>query len=84
MQTLSSPKCIFSGIIPIDLKRFQNSGIALVKCPDCARTRSPEPEARRRVPRHPPYGTWETSTRHTKQRRITKKTIWETIGGERT
>jgi hypothetical protein len=31
-------KCTFSGIVPIDLKRFEESGVALVECPDCGRT----------------------------------------------
>ena len=36
-------KCTFSGAIPVDLKVFQSSGIALVECPDCASTRTLEP-----------------------------------------
>ena len=41
VQTSTSPKCTFSSeVVAIDLKRFADSGIALVECPDCSRTRS--------------------------------------------
>ena len=43
MQTSPSPKCAFSGVVSIDLKRFADSSIALVECPDCSRTRSLSP-----------------------------------------
>jgi hypothetical protein len=39
-----SIKCTFSGVVvPIDPKRFQESGVMLVECPDCACTRTLEP-----------------------------------------
>jgi hypothetical protein len=43
VQPSTSPKCTFSGVVPIDLTRFANSGIALVECPACSRTRSLSP-----------------------------------------
>ena len=43
MQPPTSVKCTFSGVVPIDLKRFLESGVALVECPDCAATRTLEP-----------------------------------------
>jgi hypothetical protein len=43
VQTSKSPKCTFSGVVSIDLKRFADSGVALVECPDCSRTRSLSP-----------------------------------------
>jgi hypothetical protein len=43
VHTSPSPTCPFAGVVPIDLKRFANSGIALVECPDCSRTRSLSP-----------------------------------------
>jgi len=38
-----APKCTFSGVVQIPLKRFLESGVALVECPDCACTRTLEP-----------------------------------------
>src|SRR5450755_1156283 len=35
-------KCTFSGVIPIEAKRFLDGGMFLVECPDCAATRSLE------------------------------------------
>jgi hypothetical protein len=43
MQPPTSVKCTFSGVVPIDLKRFLESGVVLVECPDCAATRTLEP-----------------------------------------
>ncbi len=31
VQTRTSPKCTFSGVVPIELKRFLDSGIALAR-----------------------------------------------------
>ncbi len=42
-QIAKSTKCTFSGVVPIDLKLFLESGVALVECPDCACTRTLEP-----------------------------------------
>lgn len=43
-QTNTSPNCTFSGeLVPIDLKQFTDSGISLVECPHCSRTRSLSP-----------------------------------------
>jgi hypothetical protein len=42
-QTSTSPKCTFFGEVPIDLKRFTDSGISLVECPHCSRTPSLSP-----------------------------------------
>jgi hypothetical protein len=42
-QPTTSTKCTFSGVVPIDLKRFLESGVALVECPECAATRTLEP-----------------------------------------
>lgn len=42
-QPTQSTKCTFSGRVPIDLKRFQESGVSLVECPDCASMRTLEP-----------------------------------------
>src|SRR6266704_4038655 len=40
VQTTRAPKCTFSGVVPIEAKRFLDSGTRLVECPDCAAMRS--------------------------------------------
>jgi hypothetical protein len=43
-HTSKTANCTFSGkVVPIDLKRFTDSGINLVECPDCGRMRSLSP-----------------------------------------
>jgi len=82
VQTLISPKCTFSGVVPIELKRFLDSGVALVECPNCARTRSLEPPSG--VLRFPSHDKRKTHTPNTEQRWAIEQTIWEFVGGERT
>ena len=65
----------------IDLKRFLDSGIQLVECPDCARTRTLFP--RNGVLRFPAHSKRKTRTPNTEQRWAMEKTIWEVVGGER-
>jgi hypothetical protein len=36
-EVAASVKCTFSGEVPIDLKHFEESGVALVECPGCGR-----------------------------------------------
>ncbi len=43
-QPAASTKCTFSGVVvSIDFKRFLESSVALVECPNCAATRTLEP-----------------------------------------
>lgn len=81
VQTAKTPKCTFSGVVSIDLKRFQDSGIALVECPDCARTRTLSP--RNGILRFPAHSKRKTRTPVTSQRWAMEKTIWGVVGGER-
>ena len=80
-QTVKTPKCTFPGVVSIDLKRFLDSGIALVECPDCARTRSLSP--RNGVLRFPEHSKRKTRTSHTEQRWAMEKTLLEVVAGER-
>jgi hypothetical protein len=64
-----------------DLKRFLDSGIALVECPDCTRTRTLSP--RNGVLRFPSHDKRKTRPPNTEQRWAMEKTIWEVVGGER-
>jgi len=79
-QTSTSPKCTFSGVVPIDLKRFADSGIALVECPNCSRTRSLSPA--KGVLRFPPHERRKMQTPVTSKRWSTSgKTDWDVVGG---
>ena len=59
----------------------RDPGIALVECPDCARTRTLSP--RNEVLRFPAHSKRKTRTPNTEQRWAMEKTIWEVVGGER-
>ncbi len=37
-EVAASDTCTFSGVVQISLKRFEESGVALVECPGCGRT----------------------------------------------
>jgi hypothetical protein len=43
VKTANTLKCTFVGLVEIEPKRFLESGIKLVECPDCARMRSLSP-----------------------------------------
>lgn len=79
-ETSTSPKCAFSRtLIPIDLKRWAESSVTLVECPDCGRTRSLSPS--KGVLRFPPHERRKqqislTSTRWS----VTGKTDWGVVG----
>ena len=74
-------QCTFSGVVSIDLKRFLDSGIALVECPDCARTRTLD--LRNGVLQFPSHDKRKSRAPNTEQRWAMEKTIWEVVGGER-
>jgi hypothetical protein len=81
VQTGKSSKCPFSGVVSIDLKRFADSGVALVECPDCSRTRSLSPS--KGVLRFPPHDRRKIQTPVTSKRWSTSgKTDWDVVGGE--
>jgi len=81
VQTSTSPKCTFSSeVVAIDLKRFADSGIALVECPLCSRTRSLSPV--KGVLRFPSHTKRKTNAPVTGERWATSdKTDWDVIGG---
>ncbi len=80
-QTSKSPKCTFFGVVAIDLKRFADSGVSLVECPDCSRTRSLSPN--KGVLRFPSHDRRKMQTPVTSRRwAATKgKTDWDVVGG---
>ena len=65
-QTVKTPKCTFPGVVSIELQRFLDSGVTLVECPDCARTRSLSPS--KGVLRFPSHDKRKTRTPNTDQR----------------
>ncbi len=78
-QPPQATKCTFSGIVPIDLKRFQESGGSLVECPNCASTRTLEPH--RGVLRFKSHDKRKTTTPVTSQRWAKKgKVDWDVVG----
>ncbi len=79
-QTVKTPKCTFSGVISIELQRFLDSGIRLVECPDCARTRSLSPH--KGVLRFPSHEKRKTHTPNTEPRWVLEKTNWDMVRGE--
>ena len=42
-EVAASDTCTFSGGVPIDIKRFEQSGTRVVECPDCGANRTLEP-----------------------------------------
>jgi hypothetical protein len=81
-QTSNSPNCTFSGeLVPLDLKRFTESGIGLVECPRCGRMRSLSPS--KGVLRFKPHTRRKQQTPLTEKRwSATGKTDWAVVGGE--
>ncbi len=80
IQTAKIPKCTFSGVVvPIDLKRFLDSDVALVECPDCASTRTLEPHGG--VLRFKSHDKRKTTTPHTERRWAAKGEMdWDVVG----
>ena len=62
-------------VVAIDLKRFLESGVALVECPDCASTRTLSPS--KGVLRFSPHDKRKTRTLHHEARWIRHKGAWE-------
>jgi hypothetical protein len=79
LQAVNALKCTFAGVVEIEPKRFLESGIKLVDCPDCARTRSLSP--RKGVLRFPSHDKRKTRTPNTDRRWAMGQTAWEVVGG---
>ncbi len=77
-----STKCMFSGmVVQIPLKRFRESGVTLVECPDCACTRTLEPHGG--ALRFKSHNKRKTTTPNTEPRWAKGKADWNVVGGER-
>jgi hypothetical protein len=79
VQTVKTPKCPFPGEVSIEAKRFLESGVKLVECPDCLRTRSLSPH--NGVIRFPSHDKRKTRTPNTDQRWVMGETAWDMVGG---
>jgi hypothetical protein len=81
VQTSTSAKCtFFSEVVVIDLKRFADSGVALVECPDCSRTRSLSEH--KGVLRFPSHDRRKMQTKVTSKRWVARgKTDWDVVEG---
>jgi AAA domain len=80
VQTSPSAKCTFSRtVILIDPKRFTDSSVSSVECPDCGRTRSLSPV--KGVLRFPPHEPRKIQTEVKGKRwSTTGKTDWDVVG----
>jgi len=80
-QTSTSPNCTFSKVVvSIDPKRFADSTVAVVECPDCSRTRSLSPV--KGVLQFPPHKPRKIQTPVTGKRWSAQgKTDWDVVGG---
>ena len=80
VQTVKTLKCPFPGLVEIEAKRFLESGIKLVECPNCASTRTLSP--RNGVLRFPSHDKRKTHTPNTQRRWDMGETAWDVVGGE--
>jgi hypothetical protein len=79
-HTSKTTNCTFSGVVPIDLKRFTESSISLVECPGCGRMRSLSPS--KGVLRFKAHTPRKQQTPLTAKRwSATGKTDWGVVGG---
>jgi hypothetical protein len=79
VKTATTPKCPFPGVVAIEAKRFLESGVKLVECPNCLRTRSLDPH--NGVLRFPSHEKRKTHTPNTDQRWAMGETAWNVVGG---
>ena len=79
VKTVKTLKCTFPGIVEIEAKRFLESGVKLVECPNCASTRSLSP--RNGVLRFPSHDKRKTHTPNTDQRWAMGEAAWDLVGG---
>jgi hypothetical protein len=81
-ESNQSAKCMFFGVVPIDIKRFEESDVALVECPGCGRVWTLSP--RSGVLRFKSHDKRKTDTPNTGRRwaRGEGETDWNVVGGE--
>ena len=80
VQRIATGNCTFSGVAPIALQRFEESGVSRVECPDCGRAWTLSPHGG--VLRFKSHDKRKTNTPNTGQRWAREKTDWSMVGGE--
>jgi hypothetical protein len=80
-QPVASVNCTFSGVVPIALQRFEQSGVSLVECPGCGRAWTLSPSGG--VLRFKSHKKRKTTTPVTSRRwaRGERETDWDVVGG---
>lgn len=80
-HTSKTANCTFSGeLVPIDLKRFTDSGVSLVECPDCGSMHSLSPS--KGILRFKAHTRRKQQIPLTEKRwSATGKTDWDVVGG---
>lgn len=80
-QPAASGNCTFSGIVPIALQRFKQSGVSVVECPGCGRAWSLSPGGG--VLRFKAHPKRKTNTPNAGRRwaRGERETDWNVVGG---
>ena len=80
-QPAASGNCMFSGIVPIALQRFNQSGVSVVECPSCGRAWTLSPGGG--VLRFKAHPRRKTNTPNTGRRwaRGERETDWDVVGG---
>ena len=76
-QSTKPVKCTFSGVVPIDLQQFLNSGIHLVECPDCTSTSSLSPH--NGILRFKSHNRRKTRSHSTVPRWAKREMIWAAV-----
>ncbi len=76
-----SAKCTFFGVVPIDIKRFEESSVSRVECPGCGRTWSLSPSGG--VLRFKSHDKRKMNTPNTGRRwaRGEGETDWDVVSG---
>ncbi len=79
-QPVASVNCTFSGVVPIALQRFEQSGVSLVECPGCGRAWTLSPSGG--VLRFKSHKKRKTNTPVTSRRwaRGERETDWDVVG----
>jgi AAA domain len=82
LQSATSGNCTFSGIVPIALQRFEQSGVSVVECPGCGRVWTLSPSCG--VLRFKSHDKRKMNTPNTRRRwvRGERETDWDVVGRE--
>jgi hypothetical protein len=80
LEQAVSIKYTFLRLVPLDTKRFAESGVSLMECPNCGRTWTLSP--RGGVVRFRPHNKRTTTTSNSAERWAMRETLWKVVGGE--